>query len=305
MFSPDSKGVSNYVYLITSESCIIASLLILRMHFPWLFSGWIAQWWPIIVYGLAFGSIAIGEWLRRAGRESIADPIERQSILLPVIPILATLIPKWSLVGSFWSQPISLSLLLLISGVAYMVIGNYRKWTILKSIAMLLFLGAFWSMLHSQDHLKLMEHPQLWLIPPALATLVFVERNRDELAGSVVTGMRYMGLLVIYMSSSVEMIFKSFELQFWAPVVLLSLAVAGILVGVGVRIRAFLYCGSWFVFVALFGMVWQAQRAIGQVWPWWVFGIFMGVGLIALIGYFEKNRAKFLKMVASLKEWQA
>jgi hypothetical protein len=305
MFSPDSKGVSNYVYLITSESCIIASLLILQMHFPWLFSGWIAQWWPIIVYGLAFGSIAIGEWLRRAGRESIADPIERQSILLPVIPILATLIPKWSLVGSFWSQPISLSLLLLISGVAYMVIGNYRKWTILKSIAMLLFLGAFWSMLHSQDHLKLMEHPQLWLIPPALATLVFVERNRDELAGSVVTGMRYMGLLVIYMSSSVEMIFKSFELQFWAPVVLLSLAVAGILVGVGVRIRAFLYCGSWFVFVALFGMVWQAQRAIGQVWPWWVFGIFMGVGLIALIGYFEKNRAKFLKMVASLKEWQA
>ena len=175
----------------------------------------------------------------------------------------------------------------------------------LKSVAMLLFLGAFWSMLHSQDHLKLMEHPQLWLIPPALATLVFVERNRDELAGSVVTGMRYMGLLVIYMSSSVEMIFKSFELQFWAPVVLLSLAVAGILVGVGVRIRAFLYCGSWFVFVALFGMVWQAQRAIGQVWPWWVFGIFMGVGLIALIGYFEKNRAKLLKMVASLKEWQA
>ena len=304
MFSRDSGVVSKHVYLIAAELCIIASLLVLRLHFPWIFAGWIKQWWPIIVYGLAFGSIAVGEWLRRSGRESVADPIERQSILLPIIPILATLIPQWKVAGSFWSTSMSFSLLLLISGVAYLVIGSYRRMTLLKSFAMLLFLGAFWSLLHSQENLKLIDHPQLWLIPPALASLIFVERNRDQLATSVVTGMRYIGLLVIYMSSSVEMIFKSFELQFWAPVVLMALAVAGILLGVGLRIRAFLYCGSWFVFVALFGMVWQAQQAIGQVWPWWVFGIFMGVCLIALIGYFEKNRARLLKVVDSLKEWQ-
>jgi hypothetical protein len=106
------------------------------------------------------------------------------------------------------------------------------------------------------------------------------------------------------MSSSMEMLFKSFELQFWSPVVLLAFAIAGMIVGVVLRVRAFLFCGSGFVFVALFGMVWQAQRAIGQVWPWWVFGICMGVGLIVLIGYFEKNRARFLEMIQSLRSWQ-
>ena len=54
----------------------------------------------------------------------------------------------------------------------------------------------------------------------------------------------------------------------------------------------------------LLGMIWNAQRAIQQSWPWWVFGIAMGVGLIILVGYFEKNRSKFLGMYQSLKEWQ-
>jgi len=65
-----------------------------------------------------------------------------------------------------------------------------------------------------------------------------------------------------------------------------------------------LFCGIELVFGALFGIVWQAQRAIGQVWPWWAFGICMGVGLIVLIGYFEKNRARFLEMIQSLRTWQ-
>jgi len=304
MLPEDASAAAKHLYLLMAEVCLLGAMLTVRLYHPWIFTGWVKQWWPVVVYALAFGSIGLGEWLRRRGKSAIADPLERQSLLLPLIPLVAAWIPRWDMLGEFWTQPMSFSLLLLVSGVAYLVLGTHHRWTLLKTLALGLFLGAFWSLLHSQEGLRFLDHPQLWLIPPALATLVFVERNRGQLAGSVVSGVRYLALLLIYMSSSMEMLFKSFELQFWSPVVLLAFAIAGMIVGVVLRVRAFLFCGSGFVFVALFGMVWQAQRAIGQVWPWWVFGICMGVGLIVLIGYFEKNRARFLEMIQSLRSWQ-
>lgn len=304
MLSEKVPAASKHLYLIMAELCVFGAMLTLRLFHPWIFTGWVKQWWPVVTYALAFGSIGIGEWLRRRGKSAIADPLERQSLLLPLIPLVAAWIPGWNMLGEFWIQPMSFSLLLLVSGVAYLVLGNHHRWTLLKTLALGLFLSAFWSLLHSQEGLRFLDHPQLWLIPPAIATLVFVERNRGQLAGSVVSGVRYLALLLIYMSSSMEMLFKSFELQFWSPVVLLAFAIAGMVIGVVLRVRAFLFCGSGFVFVALFGMVWQAQRAIGQVWPWWVFGICTGVGLIVLIGYFEKNRARFLEMIQSLRNWQ-
>ncbi len=304
MIADDVPSRGKHLSLVMAELCLLGAVLTLRLFHPWIFTGWVKQWWPVVTYALAFGSIGIGEWLRRRGKLAIADPLQRQSLLLPLIPLIAAWVPRWNMLGDFWGQPMSFSLLLLVSGVAYMVLGAHHRWTLLKTLALGLFLSAFWSLLHSQEGWRFLDHPQLWLIPPAIATLVFVERNQGQLAGSVVSGVRYLALLLIYMSSSMEMLFKSFELQFWSPVVLLAFAIAGMIAGVVLRVRAFLFCGSGFVFVALFGMVWQAQRAIGQVWPWWAFGICMGVGLIVLIGYFEKNRARFLEMIQSLRTWQ-
>ncbi len=90
----------------------------------------------------------------------------------------------------------------------------------------------------------------------------------------------------------------------WQPLLLLLLAVAGVLTGIALRVRAFLFCGATFVAVALLGMVWHAQQAIDQVWPWWAFGILTGVSLITMLGYFEKNRPGVLAYLERLKSWQ-
>jgi hypothetical protein len=158
--------------------------------------------------------------------------------------------------------------------------------------------------LHSQERLRFSEHPQLWIIPPALATLVFLERNRSRFSPSVVTGARYLAVLLIYCSSTMEMMLRAFETQFWSPILLLGLSVLGIMVGIAMRVRAFLFCGSAFVVIALVGMVWHAQRAIQQVWPWWAFGIAMGVAIIVLIGTIEKNRDSWMKTLETLRKWQ-
>lgn len=56
--------------------------------------------------------------------------------------------------------------------------------------------------------------------------------------------------------------------------------------------------------VALLGMVWHAQQAIGQVWPWWAFGIATGIGLIVMLGYMEKNRPRVIAYLEQLKQWE-
>ena len=111
-------------------------------------------------------------------------------------------------------------------------------------------------------------------------------------------------MLVAYLSSTSEIFIDAFEGQLWQPLLLLALAVGGVLAGIALQVRAFLYCGVAFTAVALLAMVWHAQQAIGQVWPWWAFGIATGIGLITVLGYFEKNRPRVIAYLERLKQWE-
>ncbi|MFN7733501.1 MAG: hypothetical protein ACK5OB_16510 [Pirellula sp.] len=290
--------------LILAEVALLMAAVTMRLHFPWLFAGWVADWWPLIVYALVFASVMLGRWISDRGDDALADPIHGQSLLLPLIPLIGAWVPSSIAPSASWSEPLTFSMLLFGSAVAYAALGAYRQMTLLKVLSITLLLGSFWMALHSQERLRFSEHPQLWIIPPALATLVFLERNRSRFSPSVVTGARYLAVLLIYCSSTMEMMLRAFETQFWSPILLLGLSVLGIMVGIAMRVRAFLFCGSAFVVIALVGMVWHAQRAIQQVWPWWAFGIAMGVAIIVLIGTIEKNRDSWMKTLETLRKWQ-
>ncbi|MCA9132415.1 MAG: hypothetical protein KDA45_04650 [Planctomycetales bacterium] len=273
-------------------------------HFPHLFSGVLAAWWPLIVFAIALLSAALGEVLKRAQQTILADPLRRSSLLLPLIP----------LAGVWWIQPESVTwlwrdwenyaLLLLTAASLYGLHGWMQASVPLRALSSGLALLSFWAYLHSHPDLRFFEHPQFWLLPPALAALVFVEINRRRLAEAVVVATRYFAILIAYLSSTAEIFLRAFEGQFWQPLLLLLLALAGVAAGVILRVRAFLYCGVAFTLVALLGMVWHAQQAIGQVWPWWAFGIVTGIGLIVLLGYFEKNRPRVLAYLDQLKQWE-
>jgi hypothetical protein len=302
------SGISRHARqwaLYASEAALIAGVCGLRLQFPWLFRGIIAEWWPILFYVLAMGSIAIENWYRRRGDGMFTHPVLLHCLLLPVIPLVGAWATPMFEVTAAWREPLSYSMLLLASAVVYGTLGRQRGATPIKIASIGMLLASFWVSLTSQDGLGFWEHPQLWIIPPALATLIFIERNQGQLAPTAVTGTRYLAILFIYASSTVEMVFHAFELQFWTPVLLLALAVAGVMAGIALRVRAFLYCGGAFVMIALIGMVWHAQQAIQQVWPWWVLGIVMGIALIVLIGTFEKHRDRLLATIESLKKWQA
>ncbi len=273
--------------------------------FPELFSGTFRPWWPIIVLALAFLSIGIGELLRKANQPILADPIHRSSLLLPLIPLAGVWWLSADSPAASWSDWGRYALLLLTSSTIYGLYGWTRNSIVARTVSALTALLSFWAFLLSHPNMRFFEHPQFWLLPPAIGILGFVEWNRKRLDSTTVTVTRYLCILVAYLSSTVEVFFRSMEGHLWQPLLLLILSLCGVAAAIVLRVRAFLYCGCVFIAVALVGMVRHASQSIDQVWPWWAFGIATGVGLIVLLGYLEKNRPRVMKYLADLKQWQS
>ena len=86
--------------------------------------------------------------------------------------------------------------------------------------------------------------------------------------------------------------------------ILASLSVAGIFAGILLRVRAFLYLGSSFLLLSIVAMVWNAGRLVQHTWPWWVFGITLGLLILVIFGVFEKHRREVQQLVTRLRQWE-
>ena len=89
------------------------------------------------------------------------------------------------------------------------------------------------------------------------------------------------------------------------PIILASLAVVGIFSGIVLRVRAFLYLGASFLLLSIVAMVWNAGRLVQHTWPWWVFGITLGLAILVVFGVFEKHRREVQSVIARLRQWDA
>ncbi len=158
--------------------------------------------------------------------------------------------------------------------------------------------------------MRLTTQPQLWLIPPALSVLGASYLNRDRLSDNTLTAIRYICVMIIYLSSTGEMFMKLMESnadapeRWLRPLILTFLSVSGIFAGILMRVRAFLYLGASFLLMSIVGMVWNAYKAVGHVWPWWAFGISMGIFILVLFGLFEKHRHDVQRLIDRLRQWE-
>ncbi len=82
------------------------------------------------------------------------------------------------------------------------------------------------------------------------------------------------------------------------------LSVAGVLLGILLRIRAFLFLGFSFLLLSIVTMIHFASRQFHWTWIWYVAGIVLGTGIIALFALFEKKRDDMLAMLEGLKGWE-
>ena len=288
-----------YVYIAEA----VGGLLFLHLYLTrpdWF--GHLMPWWPYIVIGIAYIGVGIGELCKRKQLDVLAEPLQRTATFLPLLPAIA-----------FWVQTQSenrpfdeYSQLLFLSGLMYVGLAIFRQSLRYSLAAALVGNLALWS-LYGHYGSNILERPQVWLIPPALSLLVAGQLNRNRLSEAQLTAIRYFSALVIYAASTAELFIYGARdpNNWWHPIVLASLSLAGILFGMLMRIRAFLYLGTSFLLLAMVSMVWHAARMIDDVWPWWAFGILTGIALLAMFGVFEKKRDEVLGTLRKLKEWEA
>jgi hypothetical protein len=276
---------------------VIAALIFAHLFMcrPAWFAGVFRPYWPYIVMAIAFAGVGVGELFQRSGIRVLSDPLQRTGAFLPLIPALG-----------FWvvaAEKSDYSVVLFAAGLVYLVLSMLRRSMASGMAALVAGNAALWSLLMDTGF-AFWRHPQFWLIPPAASVLIAGHLNRRHLKPAQLAALRYASVLVIYLSSTSEIFLRGVGESLWPPMVLASLAVGGVFLGIIFRVRAFLYLGTSFVLLSVVTMVWHAARAIEHVWPWWAFGIGLGIGILVLFGLFEKKRPEITAWARQLQQWE-
>jgi hypothetical protein len=265
----------------------------LRLSAPWLFGGVLQDYWPLIVMLLAFGGVGCGHAFARTN-SPLPQPLIRTGLFLPLIPVLG-----------FCSMEsrMDYEVVLFLAGLAYGGFALVRRSWWLGGVSALAANGALWVLLNRSEGFSFFEHPQLWLIPGALAALIGGHLNRDRLNPATLTGLRYGCLTVIYASSSADLFIHGVAGSFWLPIILGGLSLLGIGAGMVLRIRAFLLLGALFLTIDLLAIIWHASSNLGWTWIWYLVGLCAGIAIVVVFALFEKKREEALSAVKKFRQW--
>ncbi len=298
------SGRQAYVYIAETLAVLIG--VHLRLTKPELFNfGFIRNYWMYLIMGAAFAGAGLSEWLHRRKLPVLSLPLERTALLLPLMPAIGFWFLKdpqtplalvgrtpdvWFLMGAFYGL------------LAYM-----RRSLGCGLLSVLTANMGLWVALHHFD-IGFLYHPQLWLIPIAMAALAAEFLHHERLSTTQSTVLRYLSLSVIYVSSTADMFIDMFiqgvYIDWRLPVVLMLLSAAGAMAGVMLRIRSFLILGITFLVLDIVTMIWYAAEDLEQTWIWYASGIVLGAAIIAVFAVFEKRRHDLLAAVERFKEWE-
>jgi hypothetical protein len=307
-FGLSERGRTLYVYAV--ELLLVLFFVHLRMTVPELFSGWLIHYWQFVIMVIAFGGVGLSEYFERCKLRVLAEPLQRTGVFLPLLPLLAFWVRPNApgvppLLNELQQHPQSLQsyalLCMLVCGL-YSLVSLTRRSTVFALLAALAGNFALWSLM-AHHGLAFLVHPQCWLIPPALIVLATEHVNRERLRPEISAGLRYLGITMIYVSSTADLFIAGLGNSVTLPIVLAVLSLAGVLLGILFHVRAFLFLGISFLFLDVFTMIWYAAVDRYQTWVWWASGIVLGAAILTLFAVFEKRRNDVLHMLEEIKRW--
>jgi hypothetical protein len=305
------------MYVYAGEVLLVLLGVHLRLTVPILFRGLLVPYYALIVMGIAFLGVGLSELFERRGLRVLAEPLERTGLFLPILPLIA-----------FWLRTPDMQMMAHQQGLDQVLTALQKQSTRYDQFAWLWFGAAalyglvamtrqsfrfaliaaltanfgLWAFFYHRGW-TLVGSPQLWLIPLALILLVAEHLNRERLAAHQAAALRYLALGMIYLSSTADMFLTGLSTSLWPALMLMGLAVAGMLIGMLVQVRAYLYLGAAFLFLTVFSMIWNAAVDQQRVWVWWASGIVLGTLILVVFAIFEKRRNDVLQVVEKLKTW--
>ena len=267
--------------------------------------------WPYIVMVLAFLSVGLTQWATNRKDAVLAEQLKRTALFLPIVPLVGFWLSAWVNKESgsdlsnwvFGGGRVPYEWMLVLAAIYYFATSVLWKRKTPRITGIMLGNAALWVWLIQIPGWGFLTHPQAWLIPPAACVLALTHFSHKNLGKSTATAIRSAATLVIYISSTADMLIADIGTTIAGPIVLITLALAGMLAGVILRVRSFLFLGLTFVLIGLLSMVWHAQQAIDAVWPWWVFGISTGILILISLAMLEKNKPKLQQYASQLAAW--
>jgi hypothetical protein len=314
------KGRTAYVY--AAEVTLVLLLVHIRLSVPDWIPPIIGQYWTLVVMGIAFAGVGLSEWFRRRALPVLAEPLQRTGLFLPVLPLAAFLTrslaeyreavgqvvpgmqPFFRILERLPGHYGMHALVWFLLGLLYTLVAVTRRSTPFALLAALAVNFGLWVVFASQEPLSFFLHPQLWLIPLALILLAAGQLNRQRLTAAQGAAVRYLGVLLIYVASTADLFIAGLGHSFLMPVILAGLCVVGVLAGILLRVRAFLFLGVAFLVLVIFTQIWHAAVDLAQTWVWWACGMALGAAILTLFGLFEKRRNDVLRVVQEIRGWQ-
>jgi hypothetical protein len=290
-------------YVYAAEALIAIIAMHIRITVPWLFtSGILKQYWMLVVMAVAFAGAGLSAIFHKRKLPILSVPLERTAMALPLLPPIGSLFIKnyanagnWFLGGSgptFW----------LLMGLFYIIMALRKRSFGLGLLGIFTGNIGLW-VLWQEYGLHFADRPQLWLIPPALAVLVAEHIDRRRLSEAQRAAIRYVALSVIYISSTTEF-WREIGQSAILPVVTIVLCVLGVLAGILLKVRSFLYLGATCLLVVIVRMISYAAFERGHIWVFWTSCIILGAAIIALFAVFEKRRNDLLAGLERFKQWE-
>lgn len=317
-FHLSERGRMLYVY--GAEVLLVLLFVHVRLTTPELFSGALARYWTFMIMLIAFGGVGLSELFQRRGIRVLAEPLQRTGLFLPLVPLLAFWVKPPEALTTFASDYMpgmhpmlgylqnlpqhfdKYAYLWFLMSLLYGIVAAFRGSFRMAIVAALAANFGLWALFYHHGW-TFLASPQLWLIPLALILLVAEHLNRDHLPPPQAAALRYIALGMIYLSSTADMFLTGLSHSVVPALILMVLAVAGMLVGMVLRVRAYLYLGISFLFLTVFSMIWNAAVDRHQTWVWWASGIALGMVILAVFAVFEKRRNDVLGVLERIKQW--
>ena len=277
-FSLTLEGRMGYVY--AAEVCVALLMLHLTLSMPWLLEFGLREYWPYITMAICFGGVGLAELLKKRKLQVLSTPLFNTVSIFPVVIVLALFA-----VDSAADE----AMVCFMVGLVYVMISVINQSFLSAGLGVVFGNFALW-VFFARYGFSLDENPQLWLIPPAISTLIAAQLCSKKMPKSQVESIRYLCVAVIYISSTMEIFISGIGANLAPPIILAVLSLAGIMAGIVLQTKAFLYFGTLFLFMSMLSMVAHAQQALGHVWPWWAFGIGTGIAILVMFGMIEKRK---------------
>jgi hypothetical protein len=281
-----------------AEALAAAIGLHVWLTMPWLFKGYLVDYWMLIVMAVAFAGAGLSQWFHRRDLAVLSQPLSHTALLLPLLPAVGFWLAP--MLGGPWHLVGRAPAVWLLMALFYGVMAAARRSWKCAALAVLSANLGLWVGLDLSGF-EFLRNPQLFVIPVALAGLVAEYLDHDRLSDAQSTAFRYLTLSAIYVSSTADMFIAGLGNSWGLPLVLMVLSVAGMLAGISFRVRSFLFLGLTFLVLDMVSIISHAAQA--HTWIWYICGIALGAAILAMFALFEKRRNDVLAAVEQLKDW--